>query len=54
VPLVNREGMEIQVKEALARKPASTLKVKDVIDDSVVTELDKEVLSTSFTDNHLR
>jgi len=25
-----------------------------VIDDSVVTELDKEVLSTSFTDNHLR
>jgi len=57
VPLVNREGMEIQLKEALARKPASTLKVKDVIDvidDSIVTELDKEVLSTSFTDNHLR
>jgi NitT/TauT family transport system substrate-binding protein len=42
VPLVNREGMEIQVKEAIARKPGSTLKVEDVIDDSVVTELDKE------------
>jgi hypothetical protein len=54
VPLVNREGMEIQVKEALARKQGSTLKIKDVIDDSVITELDKEVLSTSFTDNHLR
>jgi len=46
--------MEIQVKEALARKPGSTLKIEHVIDDSVVTELDKEVLSTSFTDNHLR
>jgi NitT/TauT family transport system substrate-binding protein len=42
VPLVNREGMEIQVKEAIARKPGSSLKVEDVIDDSVITELDKE------------
>jgi NitT/TauT family transport system substrate-binding protein len=42
VPLVNREGMEIQVKEAIARKPGSTLKVEDVIDDSVIMELDKE------------
>jgi len=42
VPLVNREGMEIQVKEAIARKPGSSLKVEDVIDDSVVTELEKE------------
>jgi len=41
-PLVNREGMEIQVKEAIARKPGSSLKVEDVIDDSVVTELEKE------------
>jgi NitT/TauT family transport system substrate-binding protein len=42
VPLVNREGMEIQVKEAIARRSGSSLKVEDVIDDSVVTELDKE------------
>jgi hypothetical protein len=34
--------MEIQVKEAIARKPGSTLKVEDVIDDSLITELDKE------------
>lgn len=42
VPLVNREGMEIQVKEAAARKPGSTLKVDDIVDDSLVTELEKE------------
>lgn len=42
VPRVNREGMEIQVKEAVARKPGSTLKVEDVIDDSIVVELEKE------------
>jgi NitT/TauT family transport system substrate-binding protein len=42
VPLVNREGMEIQVKEANARRSGSSLKVEDVIDDSVITELDKE------------
>ena len=42
VPRVNREGMEIQVKEAIARKPGSTLKVEDVIDDSIVVELEKE------------
>jgi len=30
--------MEIQLKEALARKPGSTLKIEDVIDDSIVTE----------------
>lgn len=42
VPRVNREGMEIQVKEALARKPGATLKVDDVIDDSIVVELEKE------------
>lgn len=42
VPLVNREGMEMQVKEALARKPSSTLKVDDIVDDSLVLELEKE------------
>jgi NitT/TauT family transport system substrate-binding protein len=42
VPLVNREGMDVQVKEALARKPGSTLKVDDIVDDSLVLELEKE------------
>ena len=42
VPLVSREGMDIQLKEALARKPGVNLKVDDIIDDSVVNELEKE------------
>ena len=42
VPRVTREGMEIQLKEALARKPGMNLRVDDLIDDSVVSELDKE------------
>jgi hypothetical protein len=40
--LVNREGMEIQIEETIARKPGSTLKVDDVIDNSLITELDRE------------
>ncbi|HEX7233093.1 MAG TPA: ABC transporter substrate-binding protein [Candidatus Binatia bacterium] len=42
IPLVNREGMEMQVKEALARKPSSPLKVDDIVDDALVRELEKE------------
>jgi ABC-type nitrate/sulfonate/bicarbonate transport system substrate-binding protein len=42
VPLVNRDGMDAQVKEAVARKPGSTLKVDDIVDDSLVLELEKE------------
>jgi len=42
VPLVNREGMDVQVKDAVSRKPGSTLKVDDVVDDSLVLELEKE------------
>ena len=42
VPLVNREGMDVQVKDAVARKPGSTLKVDDIVDDSLVLELEKE------------
>lgn len=42
VPLVNREGMDVQVKDAVSRKPGSTLKVDDLIDDSLVLELEKE------------
>jgi ABC-type nitrate/sulfonate/bicarbonate transport system substrate-binding protein len=42
VPFVTKEGMEIQIKEALARKPGATLKVNDLVDDSIVVELEKE------------
>ena len=42
VPLVTREGMEVQLKDAQVKKPSSTLKVDDVIDDSIVKELQKE------------
>ncbi len=41
VPKVSREGMDIQLKEALARKPGVNLKVDDIIDDSLVNELEK-------------
>jgi NitT/TauT family transport system substrate-binding protein len=41
VPLVTREGTEVQIKEALARKPNATLRVDDMVDDSIVRELEK-------------
>jgi NitT/TauT family transport system substrate-binding protein len=42
VPLVNRVGMEVQIKEALARKPGASMKVEDIVDDSVVVQLEKD------------
>jgi NitT/TauT family transport system substrate-binding protein len=41
VPLVTREGTEMQIKEALARKPGASLRVEDIVDDSIVRELEK-------------
>ncbi|MBI4523272.1 MAG: ABC transporter substrate-binding protein [Deltaproteobacteria bacterium] len=41
VPLVTREGTEAQIREALSRKPGASLKVEDIVDDSVVVELEK-------------
>jgi NitT/TauT family transport system substrate-binding protein len=41
VPLVTREGTEVQIKEALTRKPGATLRVEDIVDDSIVRELEK-------------
>ncbi len=41
VPLVTREGMEVQIKEALTRKPGASLRVEDIVDDSIVKELEK-------------
>lgn len=44
VPLTTREGMEMQISDALtfARKPAGILKVEDIVDDRLVVELEKE------------
>jgi NitT/TauT family transport system substrate-binding protein len=44
VPLATREGMEVQIAEALAlaRKPAGSVKVDDIVDDRLVVELEKE------------
>ena len=41
VPLVTREGMAVQIKEAVSRKPGVSLKVEDIVDDSIVRELEK-------------
>ncbi|MGE5219205.1 MAG: ABC transporter substrate-binding protein [Chloroflexota bacterium] len=41
VPLVTREGTEVQIKDALARKPGASLRVDDIIDNSIVSEIEK-------------
>jgi NitT/TauT family transport system substrate-binding protein len=41
VPWVTREGMEVQIRDALARKPGATLKFEDFVDESIVRELEK-------------
>jgi NitT/TauT family transport system substrate-binding protein len=41
VPLVTREGMKVQLDEALSRKPGLNIKVDDIVDDSIVRELEK-------------
>jgi NitT/TauT family transport system substrate-binding protein len=42
VPLVTREGMEIQIKEAIGRRANINVKTDDIIDDSLVLQLEKE------------
>ena len=42
VPYVTREGMRIQVEQARAANPASKLTADDVIDDSIVREIEKD------------
>ena len=41
VPSVTREGTEVQIGDALSRKPGASLKVGDIVDDSLVEELEK-------------
>ncbi len=41
VPLVTRPGMEVQIREALARRPGTKLRFEELVDDSIVRELEK-------------
>jgi len=41
VPLVTRAGTEVQIKEALSRKPGAQLRFEDMVDESLVRELEK-------------
>ncbi|HEV8724334.1 MAG TPA: ABC transporter substrate-binding protein [Candidatus Binatia bacterium] len=42
VPYTTREGMKIQLDEALKQTPGSTVTVDSLIDDSIVREIEKE------------
>jgi ABC-type nitrate/sulfonate/bicarbonate transport system substrate-binding protein len=42
VPYTTREGMKIQLDEALKQNPASKVTVDSLIDDTIVSELEKE------------
>ena len=41
VPLVTRPGVEVQIKEATSRKPGAQLRFEDLVDESIVRELEK-------------
>ena len=43
VPLVTRPGVEVQIREAIAtaRKPGAQLRFEDMVDESIVRELEK-------------
>jgi NitT/TauT family transport system substrate-binding protein len=40
VPLVTRPGTEVQIKEAIRRKPGAQLRIEDLVDDSIVRDLE--------------
>ncbi len=40
VPLVTRAGVETQIKEAISRKPGAHLRFEDLVDESIVRELE--------------
>ena len=41
-PYVTRDGMKIQLEQARSANPASKVTVDDLIDDTVVREIEKE------------
>jgi hypothetical protein len=42
VPYTTREGMKIQLDEALKQNPGSKVTVDNLVDDSIVREIEKE------------
>jgi hypothetical protein len=42
VPYTTREGMKIQLDDALKQKPDAKVTVDNLIDDSIVREIEKE------------
>jgi ABC-type nitrate/sulfonate/bicarbonate transport system substrate-binding protein len=42
VPYTSRDGMKIQLDDALKQSPGSKITVDNLIDDSIVRELEKE------------
>src|ERR671925_2046846 len=41
VPFVKRAGVEVQIKEAVARQPGAQLRFEDMVDETIVRELEK-------------
>ena len=41
VPVVTRAGVDTQIKEAISRKPGARLRFEDLVDESIVRELEK-------------
>ena len=41
VPLVTRAGVDMQIKDAVSRKPGAQLRFEDMVDESIVRELEK-------------
>jgi NitT/TauT family transport system substrate-binding protein len=41
VPRVTRAGVEVQIKEATSRKPGAQLRFEDMVDETIVRELEK-------------
>jgi hypothetical protein len=41
VPLVTKAGVETQIKEAVSRKPGAQLRFEELVDESIVRELEK-------------
>ena len=42
IPYVTREGMKAQLEQARSANPASKVTLDDVIDDTVVREIEKD------------
>jgi hypothetical protein len=55
VPLATREGMEVQINEALAlaRKPGGSVKVDDIVDDRWSSSWKRKALSIESTNSGL-